>query len=97
MDKKSREEIKREIEEMMEDLLQNRYVKCNYIFVQNGSETYCKDISVIDAYMKAYDMSVDENVECYMAALGIKAAAPVFSVVDGTIYYSGQIISTRKY
>lgn len=85
--------MREKIYEAMTDLMQNN-CRCNYIIVQNGNETYIKSINALDAYMKAYDMSKDGNVECYIAALGKnnKAANPIFTVKDNVVTLSGIVI-----
>lgn len=86
--------MREKIKEAMNDMMLNNCV-CNYVFIQNGHETYVKNIHEFDAYMKAYEMSKDGNVECYMAALGKnnKAARPVFYVTDGVVTLNGCVIN----
>lgn len=85
-------EVKTRIKSAMDDLMQNNCI-CDYILVQNEKEVYLKNIHCIDAYMETYKMFLNGgNAECYMAALGTKAARPVFSVIDGVILLSGMEI-----
>lgn len=85
--------MREKIYKTMNDLMQNNCI-CNYVFIQDENEVYVKNIHALDAYMKAYEMSKDGDVECYMASLGKdnKAVHPVFTVKDGTVTLSGQII-----
>lgn len=76
------------------DLLMNLNIICNYVFVQNGTETYVKNISAIDAYIKAYEMSVNGDIECFIAVSGKdKAVDPVFKVINGVPNFSGYNIN----
>ena len=79
------------IKNAMEDTLQRNCI-CDYTFVQNGKELYQKKMYALDAYMKAYDMSVNGNVECYISPNKTKAFKPVFTVIDGVVKLSGQVI-----
>lgn len=85
--------MKVKILECMNDLMQKNCI-CNFVIVQDGKEIYLKNTYSINAYMKAYEMSKNGNVECYMAVLGKnnKAAKPVFSIINGVIKLSGVII-----
>ena len=83
--------MRNKIIKCMDDLMQRNCI-CNYIIVQNGNEIYMKDTRALDAYMKAYEMSVNGNVECYMATRKEKACSPIFSVVDGVATLSGCIV-----
>lgn len=85
--------MREKIKKVMDELMQKNCV-CNYTFVQDDIEEYVPNIYALDAYMKAYEMSITGNVECYITALGKgnKAAQPVFSVIDGIVTLSGQII-----
>jgi len=85
--------MREKIYKTMKDLMQNNCI-CNYVFVQNGNETYAENTHALDAYMKAYSMSENGNVECYMAPLGKKDKAlhPVFTVINGVTTLSGQVI-----
>lgn len=76
--------MRERIKAAMEDLMQNNCV-CNYVFVQNGKETYVSNVQALDAYTYAHKLSKNGNVECFMAVLGPhnKAARPVFSVING--------------
>ena len=74
-----------------EDMLQRNCV-CDFTFVQKGRETYRENIYTLDAYMMAYDMAANGDVECYMAPNGAKAYRPVFAVIDGAITLSGTMI-----
>ena len=76
----------------MDDMLQRDYC-CDYIFVQNNKEICYKSILSSEAYVKAIELSTNGDVECYMAPLGRKAASPVFTVIDGTITLSGQVLN----
>lgn len=80
----------KKIKEAMNDLMQNDCV-CNYVLVQNGKSVYCKNILASEAYAKAYEMSKNGDVKCYMAPLGKnnKAASPVFTVTNGIATLSG--------
>lgn len=83
----------KKIKEIMNDLMQRDCV-CNYVIEQNGNETYFKNILATQAYMKAYEMSKNGDVKCYMASLGKenKAVNPIFSVINGTATLSGIVI-----
>ena len=85
--------MRNKIKECMEDLMQNNCI-CNYVIVQNGTETYIKNIMALDVYMKTLEMSKNGNVECYMASLGKnnKAVSPIFTVINGVVTLSGCII-----
>ena len=85
--------MRNKIKECMKDLMHNNCT-CNYVIVQNGNETYIKNIRALDVYMKTLEMSENGNVECYMASLGKenKAASPVFTVIDGIVKLSNCII-----
>lgn len=86
-----KELMKSKIKTAMEDLLQRNCI-CDYVFVQNKQKIYQKNIYTLDAYMLAYDMATNGNVECYMAPNGEKAVKPVFTVIDGVITLSGLTI-----
>ena len=85
--------MRNKIKECMEDLMQNNCI-CNYVIVQNGNETYIKNIRALDVYMKTLKMSKKGNAECYIASLGKenKAVSPIFTVIDGVIRLSNCII-----
>ena len=83
--------MRNKIKSAMEDMLQNNCI-CDYTFVQNGKETHQTNMRALDAYMTAYNMANDGNVECYMTPNGTKAYSPVFTIIDGIITLSGQII-----
>lgn len=85
--------MREKIYKAMVDLMQNNCV-CNYLIVQGKNEKYVKDIHALDAYMMAYEMSENGDVECHMATLGKenKAVSSVFSVINGVVTLSGQII-----
>lgn len=86
-----KELMKSKIKTAMEDLLQRNCI-CDYVFVQNKQKIHQKNIYALDAYMLAYDMATNGNVECYMAPNGEKAVKPVFTVIDGVITLSGLTI-----
>ena len=85
--------MRNKIKECMKDLMQNNCI-CNYVIVQNGNETYVKNIHALDVYMKSFEMSKNGDVECYMASLGKenKAVKPIFTVIDGVVTLSNCII-----
>lgn len=84
--------MREKICKVMNDLMQNNCI-CNYVIVQHEKEIYIRNIYSLDAYMRAYEMSKNGNVECYITSLkGKKAVHPVFSVIDGVIKLSGRII-----
>ncbi len=89
------EQMKEKIITTMKLMFQKDCV-CNYIFVQNGKEIYYKNLLSTEAYMKAYNMSIDGNVECYMAPLGEKAVTPIFTVIDGIVTLSGLVINSKE-
>jgi hypothetical protein len=80
--------MKNKIKAAMEDLLQKNYI-CNYTFVQNKTETYQENMYALDAYIMAYDMAKNGDVECYMTPNGVKAHKPVFTVINGITTLSG--------
>lgn len=85
--------MRNKIKKCMEDLMQNNCM-CNYVIVQNGNETYIKNIYALDVYMKTIEMSKHGDVECYMAVLGKenKAVSPIFTVINGVVKLSNCII-----
>lgn len=83
--------MRNKIKSAMKDMLQ-RNCACDYTFAQNGKEIYQKNMYALDAYMTAYDMAKSGNVACYMTPDGVKALNPVFIVIDGVAYLSGQKI-----
>lgn len=85
--------MRNKIKECMEDLMQNNCT-CNYIIVQNKTETYVENIKALDVYMKTFEMSKNGDVECYMATLGKnnKSASPIFTVKNGVVKLSNCII-----
>ena len=84
--------IRRKIKSAMEDMLQMNCV-CDYTFVQNKEEIYHENMYALDAYMMAYDMAKNGNVECYITHNGVKAYRPVFTVIDGVVTLSGTRIA----
>lgn len=85
--------MRNKVMECMNDLMHNNCI-CNYVIVQNGNETYIKNIRALDVYMKTLEMSKNGNAECYMASLGKenKAVSPIFTVIDGAVKLSNCII-----
>lgn len=84
--------MKDKIRIAMEDILQRNCI-CNYTFVQNGKEMYLENINALDAYMMAYNVSKDGDVECYMTPDGAKACMPVFTVINNVVTLSGQVVA----
>ena len=84
--------MRSKIKSAMEDMLQMNCV-CDYIFVQNKEEIYHENMYALDAYMMAYDMAKNGNVECYITPNGVKAYRPVFTVIDGVVTLSGTKIT----
>ena len=83
--------MKNRIRKAMEDMLQKNCI-CNYTYVLNGKEVFQKSDFALDAYMTAYELSINGNVECYMTPNGKRAHKPVLSIKDGIITLSGQVI-----
>ena len=84
--------VRTEIEKMANDLMWVDYTT-DYILEQNGNEILCKEMKSFDAYMKAFEMSANGDVRCYINTLGRKACSPIFAVIDGVITLSGLTIN----
>ena len=88
--------MKERILDCMNDLFQKN-TKCNYVFLLNGKDICFGELYTVDAYLKAYELALKGcDVYCYMAPLGIKAAAPIFKIEDGVIILSGIEIGRIK-
>ena len=46
----------------------------------------------LDAYVFAYNMSRNGDVECYMTPNGVRAFKPIFTVIDGIVTLSAVIL-----
>ena len=75
----------------MEDMLQRNCI-CNYTFVQNGKYIYRENMHALDAYIMAYNMATNGDIECYMTPNGIRAWRPIFTVIDGVVTLCGTVI-----
>lgn len=87
--------MKEKIRNCMNELMHKNSI-CNYVFVREEKETYVKNLKALDAYLKAVEMSKDEDVKCFMAPLGPenKAINPVFVVKkNGAMCLDGTEIS----
>jgi len=87
--------MKEKIKEAMSDML-IKNTRCDFTFVRSYGQFYEKNISKLDAYTLAYNLSKIGNIECYMSPDGVKAASPVFTVIDGVVSLSGQVIDENK-
>lgn len=88
-------EMRALLKQAMSDMLQ-RNVLCDYTFIQDKKEIYRKNLLTLDAYLEACKLSKHGNVECYMTPDGVRAALPVFTVINGVVKLSGQQICVLK-
>ena len=89
----SKDSMRRELLKVMDELYIENSV-CEYVIIQNGEETVLKNVSNIDAYMKAYEMSADGNVECFISPSGKMAKKPIFEVTAGVAMLSRQEVKS---
>lgn len=76
------------LKETMDDMLQKNVI-CNYVFFLDGEKIAERKMYALSAYMTTYHMSNRGDAECYMAPDGVRAAKPVFSVINGIVKLSG--------
>ena len=82
-------DVKNAIRKAMNDLMQHNN-RCNYVIITKGVHYYLKDTYSLDSYMRTYELSKQfDDVSCFMAPMGKKAASPVFRIHDGSIFLSG--------
>lgn len=89
----SKAAMRRELLKVMDELHIENSV-CEYDIIQNGEETVLKNVSNIDAYMKAYEMSAEGNVACFMSPNGEQTKKPIFEVTAGVTMLSGQEVKS---